>query len=208
MGQRILIAACLSLALTSAASAGVMIQFGGLDIGYNGTNITDVGTPHDPDPLSNATFFVNTVALGADTSGVTLDLNIPGVVNIPAGGGQVSSAANGSLFLDLGGGEFLSLILDSAVVTYVPMASIQFVFAGSSSAIVGQQLPHGLSLINPVSVSFSTQIDPGSVKQSDGYVTAFTSAGTGEIQAVPEPATLVTLFGVAIPMLLKRRAKA
>lgn len=194
MGTRVIVAACLSLALASVAPGGVMIQMGGIDVSYTGSNIEDMGTAQNPDPLTNATFFVNNATLGADTTGVTLDLNIPGLSNIPATGGTVSSAANGSLYLDLGGGEFISLTLKAALVSYFPMTSaIQFVFSGVSSTISGQHLPYGLSLIDPVSVSFSSQVTPGSVSQSGGYLTAFSSAGTGELQAVPEPATLSLL---------------
>lgn len=206
MGTRILIAACLSIAMASVAPAGIMIQLGGMDIGYNGTNIRDAGT-QNPDSLTNATFIVNNVTLGADTIGVTLDLDIPGVFNIPVIAGNVNSAANGSLYLNLGGGEYLSLTLASAVVSYIPLTStIQFVFAGSSSAIAGQQLPYGLSLVDPVSVSFSTQITPGSLSQSGGYVTAFVAAGTGEIQGVPEPTTLSLLALYGLAALRRRRA--
>ncbi|MCY2931393.1 MAG: PEP-CTERM sorting domain-containing protein [Planctomycetota bacterium] len=114
--------------------------------------------------------------------------------------------ANGSLYLDLGSGEYLSLTLASAVVSYIPLTStVQFVFAGAASAIAGQQLPYGLSLVDPVSVSFSTQVTPGSVSQSGGYVTAFTSAGTGEIQGIPEPTTMVVLATGGLATLVRRR---
>ena len=97
--------------LTPAASGGIIqIQMGGVNIRYDGTNIVDAGAT-DPDSLTNATFLVDSVSLGADTTDVTLDLLVPSVSGIPATGGQVTSAADGNLDLDLGGGEYLSLTL-------------------------------------------------------------------------------------------------
>lgn len=193
-----------TIAASSASAEMIQIQLGGVSLKYDGTKIVDTGTA-DPDTLTNATFLANDSWLGADTMGVTLDLNIPGVSNIPVGGGQVSSAINGFLDLNLGGGEFLNLTLDAVTVNYIPVIStVQFVFAGSSSTIDGQNLPYGLSMVDPVSVSFSTQISQ--IANDGTYVTSFTSAGTGEIQGVPEPATLgILAFGGIMTLWRKRR---
>ncbi len=145
--------------LPAAASAAIVqIQVGGVDLVYDGSYVTDASLSQ-PDPLSNATFIVDSTIVGAITSGVTMDLSIPDVYNIPVSGGQVISAANGTLNLDLGGTEFLNLTLDAAMISYIPLTStVQFVFAGSTAGIDGQQLPYGLALGEPVSVSFSTQV--------------------------------------------------
>jgi len=198
-----------AMLLATAASADVIqIQLGGVDLRYNGTDIVDTGILSS-DPLTNATFIVtdnvNDLTLGVDNTGVKLDLCIPGVFNIPVSGGTVSSAADGNLYLDLGGGEFLSLTLDSAIISYIPLTStIKFVFVGASSSIEGQQLPYGLSLDDPVSISFSTQI-VAPVTTGGGFVTGFVVSGTGEIQAVPEPATMSLLALGALGVLVRRR---
>jgi hypothetical protein len=193
-----------TIVASSASAEMIQIQLGGVGLSYDGSTIVDTGSA-DPDPLTNATFLADELWLGADITGVTLDLNIPGVSNIPVDGGQVSSAINGSLDLDLGGGEFLNLTLDSVTVNYIKVIStVQFVFAGASSTIDDQNLPYDLSLVDPVSVSFSTQIKE--IADDGTYVTSFTSAGTGEIQGVPEPATLgILAFGGIMTLWRKRR---
>ena len=193
------------LGLSGTASAAmIQIQLGGIDIRYDGTNIVDTGS-ENPDPLTNATFLVDNAPVGVDNTGVTLDVFIPGVFNIPITGGQVTSATNGRLDLDLGETEFLSLTLDLASVTYISLTStIQFVFAGAAATIDDQQLPYGLSLADPVTISFSTQITGPVGESVDHYVTNFVAAGTGEIQAIPEPATM-GLLGLGAVALIRRR---
>ncbi len=197
-----------TVVVSSASAAVIQIQMGGVALSYDSSSssIVDTGTA-DPDPLTNATFLVNDSFIGVDATGVTLDLNIPGVSNIPASGGQVTSSANGSLDLDLGGGEYLSLTLDSVVVNYIPVTStVQFIFAGSSSTIDDQQLPYGISFVDPVSVSFSTQISEFTT--TGDYLATFVSAGTGEIQGIPEPATVGILAFGGILVLWRKRRKA
>ena len=195
-----------TVVVSSASAAVIQIQLGGVALSYDGSKIVDTGSAN-PDPLTNATFLVDDLSVGVDVTGVTLDLDIPGVSNIPMGGGEVSSAAGGHLDLDLGGGEYLSLTLESVVVNYIPVIStVQFIFAGSSSTIDGQQLPYGISFVDPVSVSFSTQISE--LTTAGGYVATFVSAGTGEIQGIPEPATAGILAIGGIMVLWRKRRKA
>lgn len=194
-----------TIVASSASAAVIQIQLGGVTLSYDGNSIVDTG-PVNPDTLTNATFMVSDSWVGMDVTGVTLNLDIPNVSNIPLSGGPVSSDANGFLDLDLGDGEFLNLTLDSVTVNYIPVLStVQFIFAGSSSTIDDQNLPYGLSFDNPVSVSFSTQISQ--IDDDGTYVTEFTSAGTGEIQGVPEPATLGMLAFGGIAALWRKRRK-
>lgn len=203
----LLVGSLVLFGLTQAASASyIQIQLGGVDLRYNGNNIFDWGA-ENPDPLTNATFLVEGVPVLADTTDVTMDLFIPGVFNIPVGGGQVDTGADGNLDLDLGAGEHLWLTLDSAKVSYIPLTeTIQFVFIGAASSIDSQQLPANLYLAEPVSVTFSTQVTEP-ISHSNGFVTVFVSAGTGEIQGVPEPGAMCVLALGGLGALIRRRRK-
>jgi hypothetical protein len=194
------------IGFSQIAQAGVLqIQLGGVDLQYSGNQIQDADPGlSDPDPLTNATFLQDSVLVGVDTTDVTLDLQIPGVMNIPITGGSVNSATNGTLDLALGGGEFVSLVLDSVNVTYIPViGELNYVFAGSLASISGQNLPFGLILGEPVGVSFSTQT-VAAVSSSGGFLTAARTAGTGEIQSIPEPASLA-LLGLGVVAMIRRR---
>lgn len=185
--------------LSSTMSAGTMleIQLGGIDIGYDGTNVfdSDPGST-DPDPLDTVTFTVGGSVVGSVlTADIALDVFIPDVLDIAATGDTVVSSPGGIFDLTLPGGDFLALDLDEATVVYVDISGIvQFAFGGSIAGIAGQSLPFGLTIGEPVSVSFSTQINPGSLVTSGGMVDEFTAAGTGEIRGmVPEPSSLALL---------------
>jgi len=194
-----------------ASASLIQIQMGGVDLRYNGTNVFDAGPGANPDPLTNVTFLVDGFQPGpADTTGVALELDIQGVLNIPVGGGQVGGTG-GTLALTLGGGEYLSLDLSTISITYIPVtATIQFVFVGTAASSTGQNLPYSISIDDPISVSFSTQtVQP--VGQSGSFLSSFSTAGTGEIQGfgtgVPEPATLA-LLGMGLgTVILKRRRR-
>jgi len=195
------------LAPTAATAGMIQIQLGGVDFGYDGADLVDMGTS-GPDSLTNATFLADNVLLGVDTTNVTLDLDIPDVIEIPIIGGQVISSTGGSIDLNLGGGEYISLTLDQATIAYLPLVgTVQFVFVATDGNLVDQNLPYGLSMADPISVSFSTQIIKGSVSDDGTYITAFRSSGTGELTGVPEPATMTLLVLGGMTVLARRRRR-
>jgi hypothetical protein len=168
-----------------------------VDIEYDGTNIFDsdpIGG--DPDALSTASFFQSEVLQGVLTTDLTLDLFIPNVTGILTTGSTIFSNSGGNLTLRQGNTVLLDLTLGSAEVIYTPFnAFFQFVFTGASGTIDSQALPFGLGMVNPISVSFSTQIDPNSLTTNGSTVIGFRASGSGENEGtpIPEPASLVLL---------------
>ena len=193
----------LSFAFSSACSAGLLLEFTGLDVAFDGTDITDVSAGLHP--LTTLTIEAD----GAPVSGspfvggvAGIDLVIPGVDPIPVGGGAVGTAPGGKLDLDLGGAGFLSLTLGPATVSFLDLGVLQFAFAASEATVDGQSLPDGVLLADPISVSFSTSVD--GFADDGSFLTSFIASGTGEINGgiVPEPtslaAALLGLFGYSL----------
>ncbi|NOY42001.1 MAG: PEP-CTERM sorting domain-containing protein [Planctomycetes bacterium] len=176
------------------AASTIEIQFTGLDIEYVDDAIINVDPGlGDPDPLNTVTFLLDGVVVGSLMTDISIELSIPSVVDIDIAGDTVASATGGIMDFDFGGGDFLDLDLGSVSVTYVDILGIfQFAFGGSAADVVGQSLPFGLSLDGDVSVSFSTQISPGSLIDDGTFITEFAASGTGEIEGIgiPEPTTL------------------
>lgn len=200
------------LVLTSATFAGTIleIQLGGVDIGYDGTDIVDADPGNaDPDPLTTVTFVVDGSLVGSVLiADISLDMLLPSVLDIDKSGDTVLSASGGIFNLGLPGGDYLDLNLGEATITYVDIANtVQFAFGGSVAAIDGQSLPFGLTIGDPVSISFSTQVNPGSLSSGEVNVEGFTSSGTGEIRGlVPEPTSLALLAiaGLMVGMIRRR----
>lgn len=190
---------------TLCSGAAIKIEFTGVDINlapapwpHEGLEITDMGLPPDgAHPLTSVAITKDGELAGpVITEGISHHLLIPKVSPIPATGGSASSAAGGSLDLKLGSGHSLLLELGEVDINYVDLfSSMQFVFAATVGGVNNQNLPYGLEIGQKLGVSFSTQVEPGSLGTSGGYVTSFIAAGTGEVEgpAVPEPAGLVLL---------------
>jgi hypothetical protein len=208
----LLIAVAVVFSLSQAASAGlIQIQLGGVDLSYAGSVLSDANAS-GADDLTNATFLQDGSTIGVDNTEVTLDLFIPGVTGISAFGGQVNSLPNGTLDLQLGGGEHLQLALNTVEVTYLSLSGlIKFAFVGTVSSIVSQDLPYNLTMLDPVTVTFSTQI-VGGYSEAANVVTTFDASGTGELQSsdqpfIPEPASLA-LIGLGGLLMFPRRRSA
>ncbi len=219
-----IVVAILSLAAIPSSAATIEIGFTGLNLVYDGSAIYDAGSPAggvanpaDADPLLTVDFTVNGVPVGSLTNDVSLDMFIPGITGIPAAAGTVYNLTTpaGAGFFDLLIGtsplasEFLLVDLDEVTFTYVDVANVvQFTFGAAISDVFSQNLPFGLVIGDPVTVSFSAQIVSGTRTTAGGFVTGFRANGTGEIRGplIPEPMTfgLATMDFVA---LLVRRSR-
>jgi hypothetical protein len=208
----------LSLVAAPAAAATLEIAFTGMDLVYDGSAIYDadgssghLADPADADPLTTVDFFVDGSLVGSLTNDISLDVYIPDVTGISSAAGtvyNVNTPGNPGHFDLLMGtsplaSEFLLVDLSEVNVTYVDVANIvQFTFGAAVSDVFAQNLPFGLLAGEPVTVTFSAQIVPGTRTTSGNIVSGFSASGTGQYNApvVPEPTTcaLAALGLVAI----------
>jgi len=198
----------IALAGANASAELIQLQLTGLNISYSKDTglLVDsasanyrTGNPADADPLIGTAIVYNGVLhtqYAADV--VSADLYIPGVNNIPADGGAVTSSAGGGmdlLFAD--GSTLLKLTLDQVRVYY---SGYQLFIAagGNVTTIDGQNLPPSLVMQHPVSVAIiSTTFSSFAVDGSGQYVQSFDASGVGDIRGVPEPASLLALLCAA-----------
>jgi hypothetical protein len=210
---------------TSAQAATIQIGFTGMNLAYNGSSIYDadsigggVGNPADADPLGTVDFFIDGNLTGSLSTDISLDAFIPDVLNIPSAVGTINNQTTvgnpGYFDLLIGtspsAAQYLALDLGEVSVTYVDVAGqIQFLFGAAVAASNVQNLPFGLEIGDPVTLSFSAQLASGTKTTNGGFVTGFSATGTGEIrgEAIPEPSTvaLLGMAAVAIPVCLRRR---
>ncbi|HBO46226.1 MAG TPA: hypothetical protein DD670_20335 [Planctomycetaceae bacterium] len=180
--------------LPMAASAETLaIQYTGLDIVYDGSAIKTVGGVDALQSIDFSVDDVNVLSFNAPAdSPMAIELELPGVANIPVAGGTVTSAAGGTLSLTLPGGDYLDLELGEASVVYqvldLGIVKLNFVLAASAGDVLAQVLPLE-AFAGPIAVSFSTQVVGSSLKSSGGFLTEFKAGGTGEIKGmqIPEP---------------------
>lgn len=216
--------------LGQAKADTIEIFFSGIDIDYDGTDITNKDPngvdPVDPDPLINVSFSQNGVSLGTLSTDVFAELLIDDVAVVE--NTTVTSSGAGSflrlLFPDESGTvstdvdtdqDYLLLEMDSAMVTYIG-GTARFVFAASVADAVSTSgsFPFDLAdfLEAPLTLSFSTQVS-SSTSGAAGAITSFAANGTGEVrgefdpnqQNIPEPSTiglalLASMMGGAVAM--------
>ena len=220
----LLLGCVLVLGTSPVFAVPLEIQFTGVNLSYDGSTISDgsssaggTGDPADADPLDTVQFKVGGVQQGSILiSDISLDVSIPDVIGIsninPAT--VVTTPGNPGYFDLLIGttpsaAQYLRLDVNAVTVSYINTTStVQFVFGGAVAALDTQNLPFGLQVTDPITVSFSTQVDVGSKTDSQGLVTGFTSFGTGEILStfVPEPGnSLLAVIGLAAGCLPRRR---
>ena len=210
LSRRCLVPALLAVALlsASAAKAGILeIQFTGLNLQYDGTNIFDAGgvaggtgDPADSDPLTSMNFYLDGGLVGVLNSDIYADVFIADVLNVPTTGGVVVSGGNGSSFgVDLlvnnsVPGWGLALNIDSMQFFYTG-SQIAISVSGLASDLFAQQLPFLLEFddTQPITIVMSSA-NLTNVTSAGGFLTGFNAAGTGNVAGIgyviPEPASL------------------
>jgi hypothetical protein len=217
--------ACAVLALVAAplSAATIEIGFTGMDLVYDGSAIYDAGStsgglgdPADADPLATVDIFVDGSPVASYSTDVSADVYIPDVTPIPVGSGvtNITTVGNPGFFDVLFGtsplaSEFMLVDLDEVSITYLDVLGVvQFTFGAAVSDVFAQNLPLGLVMGDPVTVTFSAQVVPGSLTDNGSVVTGFDLFGTGSIQgpAVPEPGTCL-LAALGLVAGLARRSR-
>lgn len=205
----------------SVATADIVIEFSGMNLVYDGSTLYDAGSvaggvanPADADVLASVDFFLNGVQVGALNSDISLDVYIPNLVGIPSTPGSatiINTGAPGFFDLLMGtsplASQFLLVDVSSVTVTYIDVAGIlQFTFGAAVASAFAQNLPYGLMVGQPLTVSFSAQIDPGTLTSAGGFITGFRASGTGEFrgEAVPTPGA-IALVALGVPAVIRRR---
>jgi len=212
-----------ALLFAASADAAVRIEFTGMNMVFNGSALHDAGSAsggladvNDADPLVTVDCFVDNVPVGSLYSDIFLDFYIAGINPFPSAPNSVSvqSVTPQASYFDLliGNPASQGLLVDiqSVTVTYADIAGIvQFTFAGAVGAVYAQDLPFGLQVADPVTISLSSQVTPGSLNIDGDYVYGFTAFGTGEYDAaaVPAPGSMALMGLGGLVAIRRRRAR-
>ena len=219
----------LALILGSAAHASassLQIQFTGLDLHYDGTNLFDAqfpntvgnGDPAQSDALSSMSFYLDGTQVGPLLStDIFADIYLADVLNIPVGGGVLNSLGNGGAF-------GIDLLTQNALPGWglaLDINTMQFFYTGSKIAVSvsglathlsEQTLPFGLQFdpSQPITIVVASA-DLTNVTTAGGYLTGFDAAGTGNIAGtenfnpIPEPSALASMMAALIGFFLVGR---
>lgn len=223
----VLLGLMLGLRLPNQAQAGsLQIQFTGLNLSYDGTNLFDSafpnttggGDPAQSDVLTSMSFYLDGIQVGSLlSSDIFADVYLAGIVNIPDTGGVVNSIGNGGTFgFDLltennVPGWGLALNVDKMQFFYTG-SKIAIAVSGLASGLFAQALPFNLEYdpSEPITIVVASA-ELTNVTTAGGFLTGFNAGGTGNIAGigyvVPEPnsAVLLSLGGLAAAMCLRRR---
>ena len=216
-------ALAIGLLWTSAASvqaSTLEIQFLGLDLVYDGTDIYDAtsalggsGITTLADPLESVAFIVDGTTVGTLSTDIWADILIRDVSDIPVGGGLVTSGGQGDDFgfdilTDSTTGFGLALNLDTVDVFYLG-GNIAIGGGALATSVPLQDLPFGLVLddFEDVTIAFSSANLTG-ITDDGTFLTGFDASGTGNVngQLVPEPSTFImAAMGLMSVLFLTRR---
>lgn len=186
----------------AVCAPGGMIDIGftQLDLAYDGENVTEEG---DGDMLGAITVSHDGEVIATYTGG-TIELEIPGVVDIDMAGDSVTTDKSGWLLLTLPTGDTVHLSLSNVTVNYLDSGAFGgFAFGGTIASVMEQTLPVEMQINEAANVSFSASVVSST---NDGtHLTSFKASGTGQVRGsllVPEPTTaaavgLMFLVGTA-----------
>ena len=211
-------AAGLSMAAMSS-QASIMVHFTGMNLVYDGSAIYDAGSsaggvadPATADALATVDFFDDGTLVGSLDSNIWLDVFIPDVAGLSSAANATTSIVTpgnpGYFDLLMGtsplASNFLLMDIESVTIVYSDIAGFaQFLFSGAVSVASSDNLPFGLDIVGPVTMSFSAQLS--NVTSAGGTVTGFNAFGTGEYTAAPTPGTAMVLALGGFAGLRRRR---
>lgn len=211
---------------TRVHAGSLQIQFTGLNLSYNGTNLFDSafpntvgsGDPAQSDSLTSMSFYLDGNQVGSLlSSDIYADVYLAGILNIPDGGGVVNSTGNGGTF----GFDLLTENNLPGWGLALNINTMQFFYTGSKIAIAVSGLASSLGV---QSLPFNLEYDPSqpitiivssaeltNVTTAGGFLTGFNAGGTGNVAGqgflVPEPSSVVVavLGSLALLPLVRRR---
>ena len=185
--------AVLSVGLTSGAAASELtLLFSGLDLYYDGNNISTNGA----DNLATMVWAIDASPTSSwinPPTNITADVFIEGVGQL-VNGNNTFLPTSGPKFNLVFNGWSLDLNWDSPVTINFENNNMTVEGSATTSSITGGNVPIDV----PVVVSFSTQIQEDQYYSRDeetGNIRSFHSFGTGEVSGplVTEPASLLLL---------------
>ena len=201
------VGAAVLLTAIPAWAETIEIHFSGVNLSYDGTDLTDAvdpagrkGDPNESDPLVSMSFLKDGVPIGTTlTEDIYVDFLIADLKDIRAGGEPVYSGGNGGDFgfdlLTSQAGWGLALDINQFQM-YLSQTEIAMAADGIATGIHEQNLPFDLVMADDQQISIVISgTMTGLTRSPDGQtVASFTASGTGQVNGglgiIPEPSSV------------------